>query len=99
MMKNIRNGVNKVFKLNLNSGNYWDFQLAKDNKPCFICDDIISGDVVATFDFNNISGMCSETLWDCPISFSGDICDIGLTGFDNRFVPNFTGETYNPSAV
>lgn len=96
-MKNIRKNSNKIFKVRLNYENYWDFQLAQDNIQCLNCEYVISGDVVATFDFNTVSGMCSQVIWDDAISFSGDVCDIGLTGYDNRFVENFTGETFNPS--
>lgn len=96
-MKNIRKGANRIFQLRLNTKNYWDVHLAQDNIQCLVCDDIISGDVVSTFEFNQVSGMCSQVQWDGAISFSGDVCDIGLTGYDNRFVPNFSGETFNPS--
>ena len=96
-MKNIRKNVNRIFELRYNTKDYWDFQLSQDNVQCLVCDDVVSGDVVATFDFDTVSGMCSEIQWDCAVSFSGDICDIGLTGYDNRFVPNFSGETFNPS--
>ena len=94
-MKNIRKNVNRIFELRYNTKDYWDFQLSQDNVQCLVCDDVVSGDVVATFDFDAVSGMCSEIQWDCAVSFSGDICDIGLTGYDNRFVPNFSGETFN----
>lgn len=96
-MKNIRKNVNRNFKLRLNYDNYLDVQLALDNYQCLVCDDIISGDVVTSFGFDSISGMCSEVDWEHAVSFSGDVCDIGLTGYDNRFVPNFSGETWNPS--
>ena len=67
------------------------------NVQCYSCDAVVSGDVIATFDFDNVTGMCSQIIWDEAVSFSGDICDIGLTGVDNRFVDNFSGETFNPS--
>lgn len=96
-MSNIRKNVNNIFDLRITRKNFWDFQLSQDNIQCYNCDEIISGDVITTLDFNNISGVCSEITWDEAISFSGDVCDIGLTGVDNRFVDNFSGETFNPS--
>jgi hypothetical protein len=96
-MSNIRRNKNDIFNLRLSRKNYWDLQLSQENIQCYNCNGIVSGDVVATFDFNNVSGMCSEVIWSEAVSFSGDICDIGLTGVDNRFVDNFSGETFNPS--
>ena len=96
-MSNIRKNVNNIFDLRITRADYWDIQLSQDNIQCYNCNDIVSGDVIATFDFDNISGMCSAVEWDEAVSFSGDICDIGLTGVDNRFVDNFSGETFNPS--
>lgn len=96
-MSNIRKNINKIFDLRLYTKNIWDVQLAQDNIQCFNCDDVISGDVVASFDFNNTTRICNKISWEDAVSFSGDVCDIGLTGYDNRFVNNFSGETFNPS--
>lgn len=95
-MSNIRKNFNNIFDLRLNRQNNWDFQLAQDNVQCYSCNDIVSGDVITSFEFDNISGMCSSIEWEDAISFNENLCDIGLTGVDNRFVDNFTGETYNP---
>jgi hypothetical protein len=96
-MSNIRKNYNNIFDLKLNKSNYWDLQLSMDNVQCYNCDILVSGDVITSFDFTNISGMCSNIQWEDAVSFNADLCDIGLTGVDNRFVDNFTGETYNPS--
>lgn len=95
-MSNIRKNINNIFDLRINRSNYFDLQLSQDNVQCFNCSEIISGDVVASFDFDNDYRLCSPSLWDKAVSFNQDICDIGLTGIDNRFVPSFSGETYNP---
>lgn len=97
MGSNIRRTPNEIVKIRLNNCNSLDFQLSKENIDCLVCNFLITGDVVATFDFDSVTGMCSTVAWGDAVSFSGDICDIGLTGYDNRFVPNFTGETFNPS--
>lgn len=97
-MSNIRKTYNKIVDLRLRHKDYWDFQIAASNyKHCYNCDNIVSGDVISSFNFDSITGMCSDIVWDDATSFDEDLCDIGLTGFDNRFVPNFTGETYNPN--
>lgn len=97
-MSNIKLNSNKIFDIKINKCNYWDFYLSMDNSvDCINCLQLVTGDVVATFDFNNISGLCSTVTWDKAKSFNQDLCDIGLTGYDNRFVPWWTGETYNPS--
>jgi hypothetical protein len=68
-----------------------------NSSDCFVCDTLITGDVVASFDFNNISGLCSTVTWENATSFDENLCNIGLTGYDNRFVDSWTGETFNPS--
>lgn len=97
-MSNIRKINNKIFDIKIVNCNFWDFDLSMDNSSdCFVCDNLITGDVVATFDFDNISGLCSTVTWEHAKSFTEDLCNIGLTGYDNRFVDSWTGETFNPS--
>ena len=96
-MSNIRKNINNIFDLRINRKNYWDLQLSQDNIQCYTCDSIISGDVVSQMIFDITQKICSNILWDGAVSFNQDLCDIGLTGVDNRFVDNFSGETYNPS--
>ncbi len=97
-MSNIKKNTNKIFDIKLNNCNYWDLYLSMDaSSDCFVCNNLITGDVVATFDFDNISGLCSTVTWENATSFNKDLCDIGLTGYDNRFVDWYTGETFNPS--
>lgn len=96
-MKNIRRGNNNYYNLQLSYKEYWDIDLVRDLRPCFNCDEVVSGDVVGVFNFNEITGECNEILWEDATSINEDLCDIGLTGYDNRFVLNYTGETFNPS--
>lgn len=97
-MSNIRKNTNKIFDIKINNCNFHDFYLSMD-KPsdCLTCNTLVTGDVISTFDFNNISGLCSTITWENAVSFNDDLCDIGLTGYDNRFVDGWTGETFNPS--
>ena len=98
-MSNIQKNINNHFDLKLLGCNYWDFYLSMDKQTdCFNCNVLITGDVIAQFDFNNLERICSDNFkWSDATSFDGDICDIGLNGYDNRFVDAWTGETFNPS--
>lgn len=101
----VNNYVFKNLRLRLTNVNYWDLVLSSDMRgydhTTLYCDEIISGDTLLVyFDFNNpncVSGntIYSLTSWkDAILPKTGlTLCDIGLTGVDNGFVPNLTGET------
>lgn len=95
-VSNIRKNVNDIYRLRV-IPNSWDVMLSQDETICSKCDSLVSGDVISSFEFDNLFRMCSTPKWEEAISINQDLCDIGLTGFDNRFVDNWTGETYNPS--
>lgn len=91
-------------RLRLSNRNYWDLVLSSDltgfDGSTLYCNDSISGDTLLVyFDFNdpNFTGRTIHSLvnWKDSILPKSDLrlCDIGLTGVDNGFVPNLTGET------
>ena len=104
-MSIVNNYAFKNLRLRLTNVNYWDLVLSSDMRgydhTTLYCDNIISGDTLLVYmDFNNnncVSGrtIYSLTTWkDSILPISGlSLCDIGLTGVDNGFVPNLTGET------
>jgi|694.fasta_scaffold00011_185 hypothetical protein len=104
-MSIVNNYAFKNLRLRLTNVNYWDLVLSSDMRgydhTTLYCNNIISGDTLLVyFDFNDsdcVSGrtIYSLTTWkDAILPKSGlTLCDIGLTGVDNGFVPNLTGET------
>jgi len=110
IMSNIKNYYFNNLDIFLTNRNYWDLFLCYDNRlfdsSTLYCNSIISGaSLVSYFDFNNpncISGntIFSLTCWTgSTLPISGlSLCDIGLTGVDNGFVNNLSGETLNISS-
>jgi hypothetical protein len=110
-MSIVNNYAFKNLQLRLSNQNYWDLVLSSDmrgfDNTTVYCDNIISGDtLVASFDFNDLLSVTGKTIysldtWDGSIlPKSGlTLCDIGLTGIDNRFVNNLTGETLHISSA
>ncbi len=104
-MSIVNNYIFKNLRLKLSNANYWDLVLSSDlngyDDSTLYCDDIISGDtLLVTFDFNDINTLTGNTIYSLDtwknsiLPKSGlTLCDIGLTGVDNGFVPNLTGET------
>lgn len=109
-MSNIKNYYFNNIDMKLSNSDYWDLFLCYDerlfDKSTLYCDSIISGtSLISYFDFSNpncISGnsIYSLVCWDdSTLPFSGiSLCDIGLTGVDNGFVQNLTGETLTISS-
>lgn len=109
-MSNIKNYYFNNIDIKLTNSDYWDLFLCYDErqfyKPTLYCDSIISGSsLISYFDFNNpncLSGnsIYSLSCWDsATLPISGlSLCDIGLTGVDNGFVNNLTGETLSISS-
>lgn len=96
MIGNITRGRNEIFKIRLNQCHIWDFQLSNINIDLQSCTDV-TPDYISQMSVTGVTQICSSRKWYDAISFNKDLCDIGLTGYDNRFVPNITGEIYNPS--
>lgn len=96
-MSNILRNTTENFKLKMVGCNYYDFMLSNDNMKCYNCNTLTTGDAVAIIDFTNVSGVCSSVTWKDATPFYGELCDIGLTGYDNRYVWNLTGEIFAPS--
>lgn len=109
-MSNIKNYYFNNIDIKLTNSDYWDLFLCYDerlfNREVLYCTSIISGSsLVSYIDINNnncISGntIYSLTCWEnSTLPISGlSLCDIGLTGVDNGFVNNLTGETLNISS-
>jgi hypothetical protein len=106
-MSNIKNYYFNNLDIKLTNSDYWDLFLCYDerlfNKEVLYCNSIISGSsLISYFDFNNPNCISGNTIfslncWDKSIlPVSGlTLCDIGLTGIDNGFTTNITGETLN----
>jgi hypothetical protein len=104
-MSIVNNYAFKNLRLLLTNVNYWDLVLSSDMRgydhTTLYCDNILTGStLLVNFDFNNpncVSGrtIYSLTTWNgATLPSTGlTLCDIGLTGVDNGFVPNLTGET------
>lgn len=109
-MSNIKNYYFNNLDIRLTNSDYWDLFLCYDerlyNGSTLYCTTITSGNtLISYFDFNNpncLSGNTAYSLvcWDgATLPVSGlSLCDIGLTGVDNGFVQNLTGETLNISS-
>jgi hypothetical protein len=106
-MSNIKNYYFNNIDIKLTNSDYWDLFLCYDerlyNKEVLYCNSIFSGSsLISYFDFNNPQCILDNTIYslDCwdgsTLPISGlSLCDIGLTGVDNGFVKNLTGETLN----
>jgi hypothetical protein len=101
-MSIVNNYIFKNLRLKLSKENYWDLVLSSDlrgyDHTTLYCNDPITGNtLVSYFDFSTLTGntVHSLTTWkDSLLPKTGlTLCDIGLTGIDNGFVPNLTGET------
>lgn len=94
-MNNILN--NKPYKCEvlLSNYNYWDLQLISKSFDNYCCIGEAEDELVAQIFFNSSGEVCSEVVWENSVSNAGDICDIGLTGIDNRYVTELTGVTIN----
>lgn len=109
-MSNIKNYYFNNIDIRLTNSDYWDLFLCYDerqfNKSTLYCNSIISGtSLISYFDFNNPNSISANTIyslvcWDSTtLPKSGlTLCDIGLTGVDNGFVQNLTGETLTISS-
>lgn len=104
-MSNIKNYYFNNLDIKLTNSDYWDLFLCYDerlfDRNTLYCNSIISGtSLISYFNFNNINCISGNSIyslvcWDESIlPTSGlSLCDIGLTGVDNGFVQNLTGET------
>lgn len=107
-MSNIKNYYFNNLDMILTNSDYWDLFLCYDERltASNSCDGILTGSsLVSQFDFNDprcISGntIYSLVCWNGSVlPYSGlSLCDIGLTGVDNGFVQNLTGETLTVSS-
>lgn len=109
-MSNIKNYYFNNLDILLTNSDYWDLFLCYDERmfdgSTLYCTTIVSGSsLVAQFDFNNPACISGNTIYsiDCwdgaTLPVSGlSLCDIGLTGVDNGFVQNLTGETLTISS-
>ena len=109
-MSIVNNYAFKNLQLRLSNQNYWDLVLSSDmrgfDNTTVYCDDVISGSsLITSFDFDDLSSVTGRTIysidtWDGAIlpKTGLTLCDIGLTGIDNRFVNNLTGETLTLSS-
>lgn len=97
IVSNIRKNFNNVLKIRLDYKNYKDIQLSMEQSDCFICDNIIDDSLVLDMDFNNKNQLINNVEWADAISFNENVCDIGLTAYDNRYVDNYIDRIYNPS--
>jgi hypothetical protein len=104
-MSIVNNYIFKNLRLRLSNKDYWDLVLSSDlrgyDDSTLYCGDVVSGDTLVTsFDFDDLLSVTGRTIYSLD-TWNGSIlpktgltlCDIGLTGVDNRFVPNLTGET------
>lgn len=97
-MSNINRKRNN-FRIELDYCQFYDLQLDDDILECYNCDELISGDTVVYMEFNSAIGSCNFVDWEDAIATDYDYCNIGLNGYDNRFVQNFTGESINFSGI
>ena len=94
-MSNILNNKSTKTDLKLSLYKYWDLQLSVKSFNNYCCDGVADDDLVVDIVFDSTGETCSTVEWDEAISEAGDICDIGLTGIDNRYVTELTGVTIN----
>lgn len=109
-MSNIKNYYFNNIDIKLTNSDYWDLFLCYDerlfNSETLYCDSIMSGNsLVSYFDFNDPNCIVDNKIYslscwnESTLPLSGlSLCDIGLTGVDNGFVSNLTGETLNISS-
>lgn len=96
MYQNPYGSTKKRFKLELSDRQFWDLTLSNE-VDCYKCEGVTEQNLFGDFDFFTTAGTCNNRIWEDAISFDKNLCDIGLTGYDNRFVDDFTGHVYNPS--
>ena len=109
-MSNIKNYYFNNLDIKLTNSDYWDLFLCYDERlydgSTLYCNSIISGStLISQFDFNNSNCISGNTIYslncwsDYKLPLSGlTLCDIGLTGIDNGFTQNLTGETLDISS-
>ena len=93
-MSNILNKKPNFIDATLSSYQYNDFQLMADNDIHIINTGVTVNNLVADLNFTSI-GVCSDVQWSGAISKAGNLCNIGLTGIDNKYINSLTGTTLN----
>lgn len=107
-MSNIKNYYFNNLDILLTNSEYWDLFLCYDEKSNIndTCYGVLTGNsLVSQFDFNDSRCISGNTIYSLicwggsTLPYSGlSLCDIGLTGVDNGFVNNLTGETLTISS-
>lgn len=94
-MSNITKNKSVSTDVRLSLLKYWDLQLSTNSFDNYCCLGVDNDELISDINFDTTGETCSKVTWECAKSEAGDICDIGLTGIDNRYVNQLSGVTIN----